>query len=154
MLAMFAGTVASAHEPLRMDLAPLVKAPPVQPVQPRTVPPANLSRRSFAAPQPEVIERDLRLTDRRRSRQEAMSTMGLVLLAAPDATEEPNVNAPQAGYPELKFDKRGHLARDLKRGYRRMGEHLADKVFDEPRGKRVVFDVDGHPGVGLEIPLR
>jgi hypothetical protein len=35
-----------------------------------------------------------------------------------------------------------------------MGENLAKKVFDDPRGKRIVFDVEGKPGVGVEIPLR
>ena len=154
MLAILAGPAASASEPLNVNLAPLAaaKAPVERPAAAR--PSANLSRRSFAAPQPEVLERDLRLTDRRHSRQDALASIGVVLLAAPDATDELDVSTPQAGFPELKFDKRSHLARDLKRSYRRMGERVASRVFDDPRGKRVVFDVDGHPGVGLEIPIK
>ena len=154
MLALVAGASADAREPLRLDLAPPVKAQAMDARPAPIRPSANLSHRSFSAPQPEVLERDLRLTDRRHSRQDALATMGVVLLAAPEATEATSVNAPQAGFPELKFDKRGHLARDIKRGYRRMGERVAGKLFDDPRGKRVVFDIAGKPGVGIEIPIR
>ena len=154
MLALLAGPAAGAREPLRLDLAPLAKAQAIDARPAPVRPNANLSRRSFSAPQPEVLERDLRLTDRRHNRQEALSQLGVVLLAAPDVTDVPSVNAPQAGFPELKFDKRSHLARDIKRGYRRMGERVAGRLFDEPRGKRVVFDVAGRPGVGIEIPIK
>jgi hypothetical protein len=101
-----------------------------------------------------VLERDRRLTDRREARQEALSSLGVGLLTGLDPADTTSINAPAEGYPQLRFKKQGHLARDIKRGYRNMGENLARKVFDDPRGKRVVFDIEGKPGVGLEIPLR
>lgn len=155
-LAMLASPAAIAQKPLRIDLAPLVHTAPVT-ATPRATTPAQRAahRRSFNAPQPVVLDRDRRLTDRREARQEALSTLGVGLLTGGfDPADTTSSNAPADGYPQLRFKKQGHLARDIKRGYRNMGENLARKVFDDPRGKRVVFDIEGKPGVGLEIPLR
>jgi hypothetical protein len=152
-LAMLASPAAIAQKPLRIDLVPLVRSAPVT-AAPRPAVNQRAHHRSFNVPQPTVLERDRRLTDRRELRQDALSTLGVGLLTGLDPDDATSVSAPAEGYPQLRFKKQGHLGRDIKRGYRNMGENLARKMFDEPRGKRVVFDVAGKPGVGLEIPLR
>lgn len=45
-------------------------------------------------------------------------------------------------------DRRG---RQLRSEYRRLGESLAAKVWDDPKGRRIKFDIAGKPGLGLEI---
>ncbi len=153
VLALLASPVAAAQKPLRMDLAPLMQAKPAASA-PRATPVQRAAhRRSFNAPQPTVLERDRRLTDRREARQEAISTLGVGLLTGLEPADATTSNTPAAGYPQLRFKKQGHLARDIKRGYRNMGENLARRVFDDPKGKRIVFDIEGRPGVGVEIPL-
>ena len=150
-LAMLASPDALAARPLRLELP---KAHATAPAAPATTRPA-MHRRSFTAPQPEILERDRRLTERKAARAEAISTLGVGLLAGPDL-EEPaasSTTAAAADYPVLEFKKQGHLGRDIKRSYRNMGENLARRVFDDPKGKRIVFDVAGKPGIGLEIAL-
>ena len=149
MLALGAGPAAAEGKPLRIDLAPLVNAP-AAPVRPAP----RMHRRSFAAPTPTVDERDLRLTDRKQRRQEAISTLGVGLLTGLEPGDSFDTTTPADGYPALKFNKQGHLARDIKQSYRAMGKRLAGRVFDDPRGKRIVFDIEGKPGVGVEIPIR
>jgi hypothetical protein len=147
-LALLASPVAIAQQaPLRMDLKPLVQA------RPAAMAPRPINRHTFVAPRPQVLERDRRLTDRRESRQDVLSTLSVGLLTGLEDSDTVATTLPTAGYPQLRFKKRSSLDRDIKRGYRNMGENLARKVFDEPRGKRIVFDIQGKPGVGLEIPL-
>ena len=153
VLALLASPVAAAQKPLRMDLAPLMQDKPAV-VAPRAAAvqrPAH--RNSFNTPQPTILERDRRLTDRREARQDALSTLGVGLLTGLESAESTTSTTPANGYPQLRFQKQGHLARDIKRGYRNMGKNLARRVFDDPKGKRIVFDIEGRPGVGLEIPL-
>ena len=151
MLALGAGPAAAAGQPLRIDLAPLMNTPAKQ-----DRPAPRMNHRSFAAPTPTVDERDLRLTDRRQRRQEAISTLGVGLLTGLDSSDASDLTTttPAQGYPVLKFNKQGHLARDIKQSYRAMGKRLAGRVWDDPRGKRIVFDIQGRPGVGVEIPLK
>jgi hypothetical protein len=154
-LAILASPAAFAQKPLRMDIAPLVQPQKATAVAPRAATAQRASsRRSFAAPQPEVLDRDRRLTDRREAQLDAVSTLGVGLLTGLDPADATVSTTPNAGYPVLKFQKPGHLARDIKRSYRNMGEKLARRVFDDPKGKRIVFDVDGRPGIGVEIPLK
>src|SRR5689334_1708263 len=149
MTAMLAGPVGAAtHAPLRMDLAPIARAqnaamqaPPAQGYRPN---------RTFSAPH-ESGPRDAR--EARLTRADTVSSLGVGLLTGLDPADATVATQPEAGYPELKFQKRGHLARDIKRGYREMGENLARRVWEDPKGKRIVFDVAGKPGVGVEIPL-
>ena len=35
-----------------------------------------------------------------------------------------------------------------------MCDNVSAKLWDDPDGKRVRFDIAGKPGVGVEIPLR
>ncbi len=46
------------------------------------------------------------------------------------------------------------LGRNIGRGYRTMCDNVSRKVWDDPNGKRVKFDVAGKPGVAFEIPIR
>ena len=54
----------------------------------------------------------------------------------------------------FQFKRRGNVGRDLAHGYKDMCDAVSRKVWDDPDGKRVKFDVAGKPGVGIEIPLR
>lgn len=45
------------------------------------------------------------------------------------------------------------LDQRLRYGYRKLGEDLAARLWDNPRGKRVQFDIEGRPGLGLAIPF-
>ncbi len=55
---------------------------------------------------------------------------------------------------QFKFDRRGNAGRDLRRSYNNMCTNVSQKLWDEPNGKRIRFDVSGKPGVAFEIPLR
>ena len=150
-LALVASPDAVAQKPLQMDLQPLLQAnaPAARPSPGQRA----AHRNSFVAPRPQVIERDRRLTDRHESRQDVLSTLGVGLLTGGEELDTTLPAEPNNGQTQLRFKKPVHLARDIKRGYRNMGEKLARKAFDDPRGKRIVFDVDGRVGVGIEITL-
>lgn len=55
---------------------------------------------------------------------------------------------------QFRFKRRGNAGRDLAAGYNAVCETVSQKVWDEPDGKRVRFDIAGKPGVAVEIPLR
>lgn len=55
---------------------------------------------------------------------------------------------------QFRFKRRGDAGRDLAAGYNSMCDNVSQKLWDEPAGKRVRFDIAGKPGVGVEIPLR
>ena len=57
------------------------------------------------------------------------------------------------GRLQLKFNKRGNAFKDLGRSYREMCDRASQKIWDDPDGKRIRFDVAGRPGVGFEIPV-
>ena len=57
------------------------------------------------------------------------------------------------GQLQLKFNKRGNAFKDLNRSYREMCDRVSAKIWDDPNGKRIRFDVAGKPGVGFEIPV-
>jgi hypothetical protein len=70
------------------------------------------------------------------------------------AGQEPGVEEARTdGALKLRFHRRGNAFKDLQGGYREMCNRVSAKVWDEPNGKRVRFDVAGKPGVGVEIPL-
>lgn len=54
----------------------------------------------------------------------------------------------------FRFEKKGNAARDLSRGYRDMCANVSNRIWDEPNGRRIKFDIAGKPGVAMEIPLR
>jgi hypothetical protein len=45
------------------------------------------------------------------------------------------------------------LDQRLRYGYRKLGEDMAARLWDNPRGKRIQFDIEGRPGLGLVIPF-
>lgn len=58
----------------------------------------------------------------------------------------------------FRFRRQGNvgseLGRDLGRSYRTLCDNASRKIWDDPNGKRVKFDVAGKPGVAFEIPIR
>jgi hypothetical protein len=68
----------------------------------------------------------------------------------PTAVEEPR----PSGRLQLKFQRRGDAMRDFRRSYNDMCTRVSQRVWDEPNGKRIRFDIAGKPGVAVEIPLR
>lgn len=54
---------------------------------------------------------------------------------------------------EFRFHKTGGY-RDLQRGYKDMCATVSSKIWNEPNGKRIKFDVAGKPGVAVVIPIR
>lgn len=54
---------------------------------------------------------------------------------------------------KLRFHKSGGY-RDLQRGYKDMCARVSNKIWDEPNGKRIKFDIAGKPGVAIVIPIR
>lgn len=145
-LALMASMPAHANKPLRMDLRPFVA--PSATARPAARPAMN--KRSFNAPH---AVSDAAKPMPRSPRVDPID-LGVGLVTGLDPADATVPNSPANGYPVLPFQKRGHLARDIKRGYRNMGENLARRVWEDPKGKRIVFDVEGRPGVGVEIPLR
>jgi hypothetical protein len=70
------------------------------------------------------------------------------------AGQEPAVEETRGdGRLNLRFQRRGNAFKDLQGGYREMCNRVSEKIWDEPNGKRVRFDVAGKPGFGVEIPL-
>ena len=53
----------------------------------------------------------------------------------------------------LTLSAEQRLDQRLRYGYRKLGEDLAARLWDDPRGRRIRFDVAGRPGLGLEIPF-
>lgn len=58
----------------------------------------------------------------------------------------------QSKRPQFRFQSRGPA--NFKRGYQTMTESLAKRVWDDPKGKRILFEVRGKPGIAVEIPVR
>lgn len=54
---------------------------------------------------------------------------------------------------KLRFHKTGGH-RNLQRGYKDMCARVSSKIWDEPNGKRIKFDIAGKPGVAVVIPIR
>ncbi len=63
-------------------------------------------------------------------------------------------NAPAHAVSGLRIPRQGSIASSVTRGYKRFCDNLTARVWDEPNGRRLSFDVHGKPGVALEIPLR
>lgn len=70
-----------------------------------------------------------------------------------NASEEESTVSPQAG-ETFRFERTGNAGRTISQGYKRMCANVSQKIWDDPNGKRVKFDIAGKPGVAVEIPLR
>ena len=73
-----------------------------------------------------------------------------LLADAPDAAFD---EAPRDGQLDLRFHRRGNAFKDLQGSYREMCNRVSQKIWNEPSGKKVRFDVAGKPGFGVEIPI-
>ena len=76
------------------------------------------------------------------------------LLSPPEQAEAPS----SRDASPFRFRRQGNVGsevgRDLGHGYRTMCDNVSRKVWDDPNGRRVKFDVAGKPGVAFEIPIR
>jgi hypothetical protein len=51
------------------------------------------------------------------------------------------------------FEHEGPAVRNLQRSYKNLCTTVSSKIWNEPNGRRVKFDVAGKPGFAVEIPL-
>ena len=52
----------------------------------------------------------------------------------------------------LKFGERQPLAKEMQSNYRHLGERVVERLLgDASAGRRLKLDVEGKPGIGLEI---
>lgn len=56
--------------------------------------------------------------------------------------------------PGLRDVHRGSLATNASQGYDRFCDNMTAKVWDEPNGKRLKFDIKGKPGIAIAIPVQ
>lgn len=70
-----------------------------------------------------------------------------------NASEEESAVSGQPG-ETFRFERSGNAGRNISQGYKRMCANVSQKIWDDPNGKRVKFDIAGKPGVAVEIPLR
>ena len=83
-------------------------------------------------------------------RQRALQSM----LNAPEPSFDDRPVGTDAGMPQFRFERRGPAIRDFSRGYKEVCAKVSRKIWDEPNGRRIKFDVAGKPGVGIELPIR
>jgi hypothetical protein len=144
LLALASSSAASAASlrPVPLGFAPpATRAPGADAVSlPRELRPAQTFR---VAPPREPIA----VTTTRQLRRGALQSV----VDAP----EPSLGETRGsgeGRLQLHF-QRGGGVRDLQTGYSDMCNRVSAKIWDDPNGKRVRFDVAGKPGFGIEIPL-
>ena len=120
-------------------------------------PPERVAARRVERSMPQQLGRaenrrgvPLHQADNARLRQRALEN---ILDPPSPALPELDENA-AGGQMQLRFQKRGNAFRDLSKGYREMCDKASAKLWDDPKGKRVRFDVRGKPGVAIEIPIR
>ena len=66
------------------------------------------------------------------------------------------MNATATDYQQggaFRFERRGAIPRDFRRGYNRMCDALSGHIWNQPDGKRLCFDVRGKPGLSIQIPI-
>lgn len=76
------------------------------------------------------------------------------VLDTADLEREPIVSGSRPATVEFRFERRGPAIKNLARSYRRMCDSVSRKLWDDPNGRRIKFDIAGKPGVGVEIPIR
>jgi len=155
LLGFVPGLVLAANtRPLRLDLPALSSTAPTTPSATR---PSAFAR--SMAPRPArsgpVFQRNgTRVAGARPEVETRVQSLGRQALEnVLDPADVPLDNEPAQGRLQLKFQKRGNAFRDLNKGYREMCDRVSQKLWDEPNGKRVRFDVAGKPGIGIEIPV-
>lgn len=83
-------------------------------------------------------------------RQRALASM----LNAPDQPLDAIPTSAGQVAPQFRFERQGPAVRDFARGYKEVCAKVAKKIWDEPNGRKIKFDIAGKPGVGIEIPIR
>ncbi len=78
----------------------------------------------------------------------------LSMLNAPEATRDDGPAGTAMGMPQFRFERSGPAIRDFSRGYKEVCAKVSRKIWDEPNGRRIKFDIAGKPGVGIELPIR
>ena len=140
---------AATTRPLQLDLvAPAPRSLPAEAPRRPALANANATRNPLLAPA-------FRRPTREAARQARAQDFGERALENVLDPSTPRVLEEERGEGQLqlKFNKRGNAFRDLGRSYRDMLDRVSTKVWDEPNGKRVRFDVAGKPGIGIEIPV-
>ena len=115
-------------------------------------PPLKLKLNSSSASAPIRSARTPRRPARFQQATPSLSQRALQSLLL-DADEDAAVAAGDNS-AQFRFKRRGDAGRDLAAGYNTMCDNVSRKVWDDPDGKRVRFDIAGKPGVAVEIPLR
>ena len=82
-------------------------------------------------------------------RQRALQSV----LSANDLDAE-EASSDSAQVDHFHFEHRGPAWRNLARTYKSLCATASAKIWDEPDGKLIRFDVAGKPGVGVEVPIR
>ena len=82
-------------------------------------------------------------------RQRALQS---VLSASDPGVEDGGSDPTQAD--RFHFEHHGPPWRNLARTYKSLCATASAKIWDEPDGKLIRFDVAGKPGVGVEVPIR
>jgi len=140
-----------------LALAPeavLAQSKPASPLQLKfpTASSATAAPASLARPHPITVANGARRGPRFQQAEPSLSQRALQSLLDNAELESPAVAVPDGA--TFRFDRRGSAGRDLSQGYKAMCERASEKLWDEPNGKRVKFDIAGKPGVAIEIPLR
>ena len=146
LLSLTAGQAVCADfeaRPLQLRLA----AAPMPAIQQRAI--AGLPARAPSA-SPSASHRGARFNQAEPGlRQRALQSM----LDPPEQTFDEVTTSTGAAPISFRFHKSGGY-RDLQRSYKDMCATVSNKIWDEPNGKRIKFDIAGKPGVAVVIPLR
>ena len=107
---------------------------------------------SLARSHPITIVNGVRRGPRFQQVEPSLSQRALQSLLENADVESPAATAQDGA--TFRFERRGSAGRDLSQGYKAMCARASEKLWDDPNGKRVKFDIAGKPGVAIEIPLR
>jgi hypothetical protein len=154
LLGLLPGLALAANtQPLRLELPALATTPtPAAAVRPSAFTRSLAPRPARTAP---LFQRNgTRVAATRPEVETKVQSLGRQALEnVLDPGVEAIDNERGEGKLQLKFQKRGNAFRDLNKGYREMCDRVSQKLWDDPNGKRVRFDVAGKPGFGIEIPV-
>jgi hypothetical protein len=150
LLGTLPGLASATAQPLQLDL-------PAAPLSAPIARPSAFAR--SMAPRPARIEPLFRRDDARQppnrpeiqNRARDLGRLALENVLDPSAASLDEQRG--EGRLQLKFNKRGNAFRDLNKSYRDICDHVSQKIWDDPNGKRIRFDVAGKPGVAFEIPV-
>jgi hypothetical protein len=133
----------TAAQPLQLALAPSYSAPIRE--RPRQEIPESTTRIAVAPTRRSAISAETQ----KNFRQRALQT----LLDGPDPSLDSarvNTGQPLVGF---RFERQGPAIRDFSRSYKNLCNKVSSKLWDEPNGRRIRFDIAGKPGVAIEIPV-